>query len=236
MAIRVAVAEDVYLVREAVTRLLAEVPDIELIAAVADMPTLLATIEERRPEVVVTDIRMPPHGEDEGIQVAATLRERHPEIGVVILSQYAEPTYVLDLLDGGSARRAYLIKERIHHRGELVSAIRAVAEGGSYIDPKIVEVLVESRARASNSPLAELTPRELETLAEIAQGKSNEAIAESLVLTKRAVEKHINAIFMKLGLAEAHDVSRRVKAALLFLSETDASGSPHAYRFPTSVL
>jgi len=221
MAIRVAVAEDVYLVREAVTRLLAEVPDIELIAAVADMPTLLATVDEKRPDVVVTDIRMPPNREDEGIQIAANLRERQPDIGVVILSQYAEPTYVLDLLAGGSARRAYLIKERIHHRGQLVSAIRAVRDGGSYIDPKIVDVLVESRARAGNSPLSELTPRELETLAEIAQGKSNEAIAESIVLTKRAVEKHINAIFMKLNLADARDVSRRVKAALLFLAETD---------------
>src|SRR5947209_6371669 len=225
MSVRVAVAEDVYLVREAVTRLLAEAPDVDLIAAVADMPTLMATIEEKRPDVVVTDIRMPPNREDEGIQVAATLRERHPDIGVVILSQYAEPTYVLDLLAGGSARRAYLIKERIHHRGELVSAIRAVHAGGSYIDPKIVEVLVESRSRAGSSPLATLTPRELETLAEIAQGKSNEAIAESLVLTKRAVEKHVNAIFMKLNLTDAPDVSRRVMAALMYLAESDVPGA-----------
>jgi len=140
---------------------------------------------------------------------------------VVVLSQYAEPSYVLTLLESGSARRAYLLKERIHHRGQLVDAIRAVHAGGSHIDPKIVELLVEGRARVANSPLAALTPRERETLAEIAQGKSNEAIAESLVLTKRAVEKHINAIFMKLNLAGSPDVSSRVKATLLFLAETD---------------
>ena len=233
MAIRVVVAEDVYLVREAVKQLLSDVPDIELLAAVADGPTLLATIEEQDPDVVVSDIRMPPTGEDEGIRAAAMLRAEHPHTGVVILSQYAEPVYVLDLLDGGSARRAYLLKDRIHHRGQLVDAIRAVHEGGSYIDPKVVEVLVESRARAANSPLAELTPRELETLAEIAQGKSNEAIAESLVLTKRAVEKHINAIFMKLGLAEARDVSRRVKAALLFLADADVPAAGDRGRSPS---
>src|SRR5258706_533579 len=138
-------------------------------------------------------------------------------MGVVVLSQYAESAYVLKLLENGSARRAYLLKKRVHHRGELVDAVRAVHQGDSYIDPKIVELLVQSRARVSDSPLAALTPRERETLAEIAQGKSNEAIAESLVLTKRAVEKHINAIFMKLNLTGAPDVNSRVKAALLYL-------------------
>lgn len=221
MAIRVAVAEDAYLMREAMKQLLSDVPGIELVATVADRPTLTATIAERHPDVIVSDIRMPPTGEDEGIRVAAQLRETDPEVGVVIVSQFAEPSYVLDLLADGAARRAYLLKDRIHHRGQLVEAIRAVHAGGSHIDPKIVEVLVESRTRAASSPLAELTPRELETLAEIAKGKSNEAIAESLFLTKRAVEKHINAIFMKLNLTDAPDVSRRVKAALLFLAETD---------------
>jgi DNA-binding NarL/FixJ family response regulator len=224
LTIRVVVAEDTFLVREAVTRLLDDAPDLELVAAVADRATLDATVDEKEPDVVVTDIRMPPTGSDEGVLVAAELRESRPEIGVVVLSQYAEPAYVLKLLELGSARRAYLLKERVHYRGQLVDAVRAVHAGGSYIDPKIVELLVRSRERVSDSPLTALTPRELETLAEIAQGKSNEAIAESLVLTKRAVEKHINSIFMKLNLAGAPDVSSRVKAALMFL--TDAESLP----------
>ncbi len=222
-AIRVVVADDSFLVREAVTRLLADVPGIETVAAVADSDTLLATVDAERPDVVVTDIRMPPTESDEGIVAAARLRETHPEIGVVVLSQYVEPAYVLKLLEHGSARRAYLLKERVHHRGQLVDAVRAVHAGASFIDPKIVEVLVQGRERAADSRLAVLTPRERETLAEIAQGKSNEAIAESLVLTKRAVEKHINSIFMKLDLAGSPDVSSRVKATLLFLAETDGA-------------
>jgi DNA-binding NarL/FixJ family response regulator len=226
MTIRVVVAEDAFLVREAVTRLISETPDMDAVAAVGDRATLMATVEAERPDVVVTDIRMPPTDSDEGIRVAATLRETQPETGVVVLSQYAEPAYVLKLLESGSARRAYLLKERVHHRGQLVDAVRAVHSGGSYIDPKIVELLVQSRERVEDSPLAALTPRERETLAEIAQGKSNEAIAESLVLTKRAVEKHINAIFMKLNLAGSPDVSSRVKATLLFLSETDSLAKP----------
>jgi DNA-binding NarL/FixJ family response regulator len=222
MTIRVVVAEDAFLVREAVTRLLSDSPEVDMRAAVADRSTLMATIEAERPDVVVTDIRMPPTESNEGILVAAELREARPEIGVVVLSQYAEPAYVLRLLEGGSSRRAYLLKERVHHRGQLVDAVRAVHGGGSYIDPKIVELLVRSRERVDNSPLSALTPRERETLAEIAQGKSNEAIAESLVLTKRAVEKHINAIFMKLNLAGSRDVSSRVKATLMFLAETES--------------
>ena len=140
-------------------------------------------------------------------------------MGVVVLSQYSEPAYALALLESGSDRRGYLLKERVHDRAQLVSAVETVAEGGSVIDPKVVEVLVASKARAERSPLAELTPREREVLAEIAQGKSNSAIADSLVLTKRAVEKHINSIFLKLNLSEAEDVSKRVKAALTFLAE-----------------
>ena len=225
MPIRVVVAEDAFLVREAVTRLLSDAPDFETVAAVGDRATLLATVEAERPDVVVTDIRMPPTDSDEGILAAAMLRQTHPDIGVVVLSQYAEPAYVLKLLEHGSARRAYLLKERVHHRGQLLDAVRAVWQGASYIDPKIVEVLVQSRERSSDSLLSALTPRERETLAEIAQGKSNEAIAESLVLTKRAVEKHINAIFMKLNLAGSPDVSSRVKATLLFLAETEGQSS-----------
>ena len=193
----------------------------EIVAACDDVDSLLAAIERERPDVVVTDIRMPPTGTDEGIQVAARLRETHPDIGVVVLSQYAEPSYVLDLLDSGSDGRGYLLKERVHHRSELLAAIDSVASGGSVIDPKIVDVLVAAKARAEHSPLSQLTGREREVLAEIAAGKSNTAIAESLVLTKRAVEKHINSIFMKLGLAASDDVSKRVKATLLFLAEAE---------------
>jgi DNA-binding NarL/FixJ family response regulator len=218
--IRVVLAEDSLIVREGVQQVLASSPSVEVVATCDDLDSLLLAIEQHRPDVVLTDIRMPPGHTDEGIRVAAMLREKHPEVGVVVLSQYAEPEYVLALLDAGSDGRGYLLKERVHKRGELVSAIDSVARGGSVIDPKIVEVLVEERHRAERSPLSQLTDREREVLAEIATGKSNSAIAESLVLTKRAVEKHINSIFMKLGLADADDVAKRVKAALMFLADT----------------
>ena len=219
MAIRVVVAEDSLIVREGLQQLLSSSPSVEIVAACEDVDTLLEAIDRERPDVVVTDIRMPPTGTDEGIQVAARLRESHPDIGVVVISQYAEPSYVLDLLDSGSDRRGYLLKERVHRRSELLAAIENVAQGGSVIDPKIVDVLVSAKARAERSPLSQLTEREREVLAEIASGKSNMAIADSLVLTKRAVEKHINSIFMKLGLASSEDVSKRVKATLLFLAD-----------------
>jgi DNA-binding NarL/FixJ family response regulator len=229
VALRVVVGEDSLLVREGVAQLLAGSPSVELVAACEDFDSLLAAIERERPDVVLTDIRMPPTKTDEGIEVAARLRHTHPEVGVIVLSQYSDPGYVLALLEAGSDRRGYLLKERLHDRGELVSAIDVVARGGSVIDPKIVEVLVSAKARADGSPLSELTGREREVLAEIAEAKSNGAIADSLVLTKRAVEKHINSIFMKLGLAGADDVSKRVKATLLFLAETP---SPRARRDP----
>jgi len=219
LALKVVVAEDSLILREGLQELLRSSPGIEVVAACADLDSLMDAVELHEPEVVLTDIRMPPSKTDEGIQVAARLRESHPAIGVVVLSQFSEPTYVLKLLESGSDRRGYLLKDRVHNRGELVSAIDAVARGGSVIDPKIVEVLVEAKARAERSLLTRLTPREAEVLAEMAQGKSNTAIADSLVLTKRAVEKHINSIFMKLGLASSDDVSKRVKATLLFLAE-----------------
>ena len=224
MAIRVAVAEDSYIVREGIEQLLSGAGEVEVVASCEDLDSLLEAIDREAPDVVLTDIRMPPTNTDEGIQVAARLRAERPEIGVVVLSQYSEPGYVLRLLDSGSERRAYLLKERIHDRQELIAAIESVADGGAVIDPKVVEVLTEARARAERSPLADLTPREMEVLHAIAQGKSNSAIAEELVLTKRAVEKHINAIFLKLGFTFAEDaesVSKRVKAALLFLAEAD---------------
>jgi DNA-binding NarL/FixJ family response regulator len=219
MRIRVALGEDSLIVREGVHQLLAVDPEVEIVAAVGDERSLRQACEDHHPDVVLTDIRMPPSHTDEGIRLATELRETHPTIGVVILSQFSDPAYALALLDHGSDGRAYLLKERVHNRAELMAAIRAVAAGDSLIDPKVVEALVTARSRAEHSPLNELTARELEVLAEIAQGKSNTAIAESLFLTKRAVEKHINAIFWKLGLADSADVSKRVKAALMFLSE-----------------
>jgi DNA-binding NarL/FixJ family response regulator len=219
VAIRVVLAEDSYIVRQGLEQVLDAMPEIEVVATCADLDSLLAAVESEIPDVVVTDIRMPPDETDEGIRAAAILRERRPEIGVVVLSQHDDPAYALALLESGSEGRAYLLKERVHDRAQLAGAVGEVARGGSVIDSKIVESLVRFGTAPDDSPLAELTARESEVLAEIAQGKSNSAIAETLVLTKRAVEKHINAIFMKLNLAHSDDVSKRVKATLMYLSE-----------------
>ena len=221
--IRVVLADDSYLVREAITYLLDSEPGFTIVATCEDGDSLMAAVEDERPDVVLTDIRMPPSGDDEGIRVANRLRELHPDVGVVIVSQYANPRYGVALLEGGSERRAYLLKERLHERAQLIGALSAVAEGGSVVDSKVVEALIAAQARDESSPLAQLTPRELEILGEIAQGKSNRAIADQLVLSKRAVEKHINAIFLKLGLSHDEDVSRRVKAALIYLSQRRAA-------------
>jgi DNA-binding NarL/FixJ family response regulator len=197
--------------------------DVEVVAAVDDLPQLLAAVDEHQPDVVLTDIRMPPTGSDEGIQAALTLRDTHPELGVVVLSQHIEASWALDLFARGSERRAYLLKERVSEPGQLVAAIREVAGGGSVVDPKVVESLLGSRTR-KRSALDDLTQREREVLGEIAQGKSNAAVAKSLFLSVRAVEKHINSLFSKLGLSEAQDVHRRVKAVLLFLSDGGEGG------------
>ena len=226
MAIRVVLAEDDYLLREGVRRLLETCEDVELAAACGDLDSLFLEVERAQPDVVVTDIRMPPGRTDEGIQAAERLRETHPMVGVVVLSQYAEPRYALRLLEAGSDARAYLLKERLSDLEELVGAIRAVADGGSVVDPKVVEELVRVRRRSEASPLAELTPREREVLAEIARGKSNAAIAGSLFLTERAVEKHIGSIFTKLGLKWEDSVHRRVKAVLIYLSEGGSGTEP----------
>jgi DNA-binding NarL/FixJ family response regulator len=220
MPIRVVLGDDSLIVREGVRQLLDSDPAVDVVAAVGDVGTLRDVCDSERPDVVVTDIRMPPTNSDDGIRLAAELRDTHPGIGVVVLSQFDDPVYALALLDKGSDGRAYLLKERVHNRAELTAAIHAVAGGGSMVDPKIVERLVHARGISESSPLNELTAREREVLGEIAMGKSNMAIAESLFLTKRAVEKHINAIFLKLGLADAEDVSKRVKAALMLLAET----------------
>jgi DNA-binding NarL/FixJ family response regulator len=226
VGIRIALADDNLIVREGIGRILATEPGIEVIASCGDLPSLLDAVDQDPPDVVVTDIRMPPTGTDEGIQLAARLRDAHPQIGVVVLSNYSDPAYALSLMETGSAGRAYLLKERVHHRAQLLSAIESVAAGGSVMDPKVVEPLVAAKARGRRSPLSELTPREREVLAEIAQGKSNGAIAEDLVLTKRAVEKHINSIFLKLNLAVAEDVSKRVKATLVFLADSPPVPQP----------
>ena len=219
VAIRLVLAEDHFLVREGVRRLLATQPELEIAAVCEDLDSLLAAVDAEKPDVVVTDIRMPPSRSDEGIQVAERLRTTDPEIGVVVLSQYLEPGYALALLAGGTARRAYLLKERVEDIEQLVAAIRTVAEGGSVIDPKVVETLVADKSRAVESPLNELTPRERDVLGEMAEGKNNAAIAQSLFLTERSVEKVIHSIFLKLDLGWETSVHKRVKAVILYLSE-----------------
>jgi DNA-binding NarL/FixJ family response regulator len=217
--IRVALADDSYLVRQALVSILAHAEGVALVASYSDATSLLAAVECDRPDVVVTDIRMPPSGDDEGIRLAAELRRRYRGIGVVVLSQYTEPRYALQLLGDGSDGLAYMLKERVADRNQLLSAISAVAAGGSYVDPKVVEALISGRTRANDSHISELTPRELEVLALVAQGCSNAAIGAQLFLTKRAVEKHVGAILSKLCLPDSEDVSRRVMATLAYLSD-----------------
>ena len=220
MPIRLVLAEDQYLVREGLRRLLETQDDLEVAAVCDDLDSLLAAVADQQPDVVVTDIRMPPDDTDEGIRAAARLRETNPGVGVVVLSQYAAPSYVLALLESGSEGRAYLLKERVKDLDQLVGAIRAVAEGGSVMDPKVVEALVAENARGEASPLNELTPRERDVLREMAAGKNNAAIAEALVLTERSVEKVIHSIFLKLGLRWEEAVHKRVKAVVLYLAES----------------
>jgi DNA-binding NarL/FixJ family response regulator len=218
VAIRVVLADDHYLVREGIRRLLEGRSEVEVVAVADDLDSLLAAVDDHRPNVVVTDIRMPPTGLDEGVQAADRLRESHPDVGVVVLSQYAEPRYAVALLDAGTARRAYLLKERVDDVQQLVGAIESVANGGSMIDPKIVEALVAEKARAESSPLDALTPRERDVLREMAEGKNNAAIASTLFVTERSVEKVIHSIFLKLGIGYESSIHKRVKAVILYLA------------------
>ena len=220
MPIRIVLAEDQYFVREGIRRLLETRDELEVAAVCDDLDSLLAAVAAERPDVVVTDIRMPPGDGDEGIQAALRLRVTNPDVGVVVLSQYATPGFVLALLEGGSEGRAYLLKERVNDVEQLVAAIRAVAEGGSVMDPKVVEALVAENARSDESPLSQLTPREHDVLREMAEGKNNAAIAASLFLTERSVEKVIHSIFLKLGLTWEPAVHKRVKAVILYLAES----------------
>jgi DNA-binding NarL/FixJ family response regulator len=219
MATRVVFAEDSFIVREGV-RMLLEEAGYEIAAVAEDYDELMAAVEDTAPEVVITDIRMPPTRTDEGVRAARAIRAAHPEIGVVVLSQYAEPEYALALLGDGSAGVAYLLKERVGDIDHLTAAIDAVRDGGSVVDPKVVDALVAGRIARSESKIDRLTPREREVMAELAAGKSNAAIAETLYLSERAVEKHINSIFTKLDLLPERETNRRVRAVLMYLAET----------------
>ncbi len=218
--VRVVFAEDNYLVREGTAALLQSSDEVELVGTAAALDELLSAVEEFGPDVVLTDIRMPPSNTTEGIDAARRIRSDHPDIGVVVLSQFAEEEYAFELLKDGAAGLGYLLKERVSDLDEIVRALNEVAKGGSVLDPKVVEALVAAKDRMAHSPLASLTEREREVLENMAQGKNNAAIAKSLFLTERAVEKHINSLFHKLGLSEEVDVHRRVMAVLAFLHES----------------
>jgi DNA-binding NarL/FixJ family response regulator len=224
MPVRVVLADDHLLVREGIQRILATSPDVEMVGAVSDGDALRDAIEELNPDVIVTDIRMPPSGRDEGLQIADTLRSKHPTTGLLVLSQYADPGYALALFSHGSNGRGYLLKDRLGDGQQLLAAIVGIAAGGSVIDPMVIEVLLSERSRAERSLLRTLTPREQEILAELASGKSNAAIARELFITRRSVEHHVSAIFSKLALAEEADISRRVHATLLFLADREPLG------------
>jgi DNA-binding NarL/FixJ family response regulator len=219
--LRVVFAEDNYLVREGTVALLSSVDDVEVVGTAEAYDELLSAVEARTPDAVLTDIRMPPTGTDEGIRAAKAIRAEHPDVGVVVLSQFADEEYAYELLKDGAAGLGYLLKERVADVDEVVRALNEVARGGSVLDPKVVESLVAAKDRMAHSPLAKLTDREREVLSHMAQGENNAAIAKSLFLTERAVEKHINSLFHKLDLTEEPDVHRRVMAVLAFLRERE---------------
>ncbi|MFI9308832.1 response regulator [Streptomyces triculaminicus] len=215
--LRVVIAEDHYLVREGTRRLLEDTGDVAVVSAVGNAAELLEAVEELRPEVVIADIRMPPGHHTEGIAAAHAIRAGHPGIGVVMLSQHADENYAFDLFQRGTDGLAYLLKERIGELDELLRALREVAAGRSVVDPRIVEVLMGSHTRAADAPLAALTRRELDVLRHMAEGKTNRAIAQALVLSESTIEKHVNSTFAKLGLAEEPQLHRRVSAVLAYL-------------------
>jgi len=211
------IAEDDYLVREGARAVVATDPRISVSGTAGDPQELLDLLAIEVPDVVLLDIRMPPTYSTEGIDLAKHIRATHPEIGIVVLSQHHDPEYVLELLKDGSRGLAYLLKERLGDADRLVQAIDEVRSGGSMLDPRIVESLLEAQRRRSASRLKGLTPRELEVLALMASGRGNAAIARELTITDRSVEKHTNAIFRKLDLAEETDLNRRVAAVLFYL-------------------
>jgi len=217
MALRLVLAEDSYLMREGIGALLALDDELDLVATCESFEGLLAAVSEHRPDVVITDIRMPPTQTDEGIRAAKQIRTEHPAMGVVVLSQYVEPDYAMRLFEDGSEGRAYLLKERVADLDELSAAIRRVHEGGSVVDPKVVDALISARNSEAGSILDRLTEREQEVLTEMAKGGNNAAIGEALFISARSVEKHIGSIFTKLDLSESEDTNRRVRAVLLYL-------------------
>jgi DNA-binding NarL/FixJ family response regulator len=221
VALRVIFADDNYLVREGVSSLLAVADGIEVVATATDLGSLLTAVAEHRPDVVLTDIRMPPTNTNEGIQAARRIRSEHSSVGVVVLSQYVEEDYVFELLADGAAGLGYLLKERVSDLDELVRALREASRGGSVLDPLVVEALLARRS--SDGPLLGLTGREREVLREMATGRNNATIAKTLFMSDRAVEKHIGSVFQKLGLVDEHEVSRRVMAVLAYLEATASS-------------
>ncbi|WP_043632504.1 response regulator transcription factor [Nonomuraea candida] len=224
--LRIVIAEDNLLVRTGIQALIATEAGAEVVGVCSGLDALMACVDQEKPDVVVTDIRMPPTMTDEGIRAATTLRAGHPDVAVLVLSQFLDPAYLLALIEQGSSRRGYLLKERIAEPGELISAVRTVASGGSFIDSVVVDSLVSAKARNDDAgPLRHLTPRERETLAEVAAGRSNLAIAAAFNVTERAVEKYINSIFLKLGLRGDRDTNRRVKAVLMFLDSGPSTRS-----------
>ena len=220
MPLRVVFADDNYLAREGVSALLAEGEGIEVVGTATDLDSLLRAVAEHVPDAVLTDIRMPPTQTNEGIEAAQRIRASHPGIGVVVLSQYVEEDYALALLAQGAAGVGYLLKERVGDLDELARALHEVAQGGSVLDPLVVEALLARRG--ADAPLLGLTERERAVLHEMATGRNNAAIAKTLFLSDRAVEKHIGSVFQKLGLGEEREVSRRVMAVLAYL---EASGT-----------
>jgi DNA-binding NarL/FixJ family response regulator len=220
-SISVVIAEDSLLVRDSVHRALSIDSDVNVVGIAEDYDSAVELIDTQRPRLLFTDVRMPPTSTDEGIRLAQWMRSAHPDIGVIVLSQYADPSYVAGLLDGGTAARGYLLKERVSHFDQLSEAVHEVAAGGTVLDPLVVEALLARPSSAAT--LSRLTPREREVLAELATGLSNRTVAKRLVLTQRAVEKHINSIFAKLGLTVDDSVDRRVKAVLMFLNDNGAA-------------
>jgi DNA-binding NarL/FixJ family response regulator len=229
--LRIVMADDNYLVREGARRLLEDSGDVIVLAAVGSAPELLDAVERLRPVAVLTDIRMPDsqHGPEgrpsmEGIDAAHAIKSAHPATGVVVLSQYADESYAFELFRDGTAGLAYLLKDRIGDVGRLLEALREVSAGGSLIDPQVVEALVRGRARVRASALKDLTPRELDVLREMAAGRGNVGIAAHLHLSESSVEKHVNAIFTKLGLTTEDLSHRRVTAVLTFLRDAGLRG------------